>query len=108
MTCLYFQGGRRSTLDLDLMVYNSSDDTVVQIGEWHLLAGGGSGGRRRLVLNDTLVPAGIDGIFEGDDSAIPTLVVVTKEERPYVMLKEGHEGNQAYDGFAIDLLKARQ
>ena len=34
-----------------------------------------------------------------------TLVVVTKEEIPYVMLKEGKTGNAAYDGFAIDLLK---
>ena len=34
-----------------------------------------------------------------------TLVVVTKEEIPYVMMKKGKTGNAAYDGFAIDLLK---
>ena len=34
-----------------------------------------------------------------------TLVVVTKEERPYVMLNKGKKGNDAYDGFSIDLLK---
>ena len=34
-----------------------------------------------------------------------TLVVVTKEERPYVMLNKGRKGNDAYDGFSIDLLK---
>ena len=33
------------------------------------------------------------------------LTVVTKEEKPYVMLRKGKTGNDAYDGFAIDLLK---
>ncbi len=37
-----------------------------------------------------------------------TLVVVTKEERPYVMLNKGRTGNDAYDGFSIDLLKVRR
>ena len=36
---------------------------------------------------------------------VETLVVVTKEETPYVMKKRGRKGNAAYDGFAIDLLK---
>ena len=35
-----------------------------------------------------------------------TLMVVTMVERPYVMIREGAEGNDAYEGFAIDLLKA--
>ncbi len=33
------------------------------------------------------------------------LTVVTKEERPYVMLRRGRKGNDAFEGFAIDLLK---
>ena len=36
-----------------------------------------------------------------------TLIVVTKEEIPYVMMNSGKTGNAAYDGFAIDLLKVR-
>ena len=39
------------------------------------------------------------------NQSLETLVVVTKQERPYVMLKKGFKGNAAYDGFAIDLLK---
>ena len=45
--------------------------------------------------------------FVADDNIteMETLVVVTKEEIPYVMMKKGKTGNAAYDGFAIDLLK---
>ena len=47
--------------------------------------------------------------FVADDNVteMETLVVVTKEEIPYVMLKRGKTGNAAYDGFAIDLLKVK-
>ena len=41
-----------------------------------------------------------------DDDESETLLVVTTVERPYVMIREGAEGNEAFDGFAIDLLKA--
>jgi hypothetical protein len=37
-----------------------------------------------------------------------TLVVVTKEEKPYVMLNKEKIGNQAYEGFSIDLLKVNK
>ncbi len=50
-----------------------------------------------LLLNGTTL--------EEQDDEVVTLTVVTKEERPYVMLRAGMEGNDAYDGFAIDLLK---
>ena len=43
--------------------------------------------------------------FEENDTEVVTLTVVTKEEKPYVMLREGRHGNEAFDGFAIDLLK---
>ncbi len=46
-----------------------------------------------------------DALQSDNETDIVTLVVVTKEERPYVMLKKGKTGNSAYDGFAIDLLK---
>ncbi len=37
-----------------------------------------------------------------------TLVVVTKEEKPYVMLNKEKIGNEAYEGFSIDLLKVNK
>ncbi len=45
------------------------------------------------------------GLLLENDTESVTLMVVTKQERPYVMLRKGREGNDAYDGFAIDLLK---
>ena len=50
----------------------------------------------------------LDMIFQNDSIDQVTLVVVTKEEKPYVMLREGKSGNEAYEGFAIDLLKVEQ
>ena len=44
--------------------------------------------------------------LEDTDDESETLLVVTTVERPYVMIKEGAEGNEAFEGFAIDLLKA--
>ncbi len=46
-----------------------------------------------LLLNGTTL--------EEQDDEVVTLTVVTKEERPYVMLRAGMEGNDAYDGLAI-------
>ena len=38
---------------------------------------------------------------------VPHLMVVTREEPPYVMIKCGNcSGNDRYEGFAIDLLAA--
>ena len=38
---------------------------------------------------------------------VPHLMVVTREEPPYVMIKCGNcSGNERYEGFAIDLLAA--
>ena len=100
-----FQGGRRATLDMDLIYYNSSEDDVIKIGQWKLGTG--------LTLTNIsdyepqTVSEAVEWLYEADNNEPVTLVVVTKEERPYVMLKEGFEGNDAYDGFAIDLLKVR-
>ena len=49
----------------------------------------------------------ITAIKTENETDFVTLVVVTKEERPYVMLNKGRTGNDAYDGFSIDLLKVR-
>lgn len=91
-------------MNLDLLYYNSSQDDVIKIGQWDL----GSG--LTLVNNISeyepkTVSEAVEWLYEADNNEPETLVVVTKEERPYVMLKEGFEGNDAYDGFAIDLLK---
>ena len=46
-------------------------------------------------------------IEDNNITEVETLIVVTKEEIPYVMMNSGKIGNAAYDGFAIDLLKVR-
>ena len=46
-------------------------------------------------------------IEDNNITEMETLIVVTKEEIPYVMMNSGKIGNAAYDGFAIDLLKVR-
>ena len=49
-----------------------------------------------------------DAFIENNNiTEMDTLIVVTKEEIPYVMMNSGKTGNAAYDGFAIDLLKVR-
>ncbi len=54
----------------------------------------------RLIVHNADILKTQDNITE-----IETLVVVTKEEIPYVIRQKGKRGNSAYDGFAIDLLK---
>jgi hypothetical protein len=58
------------------------------------------------VIGGLSVP-NITAIKTENETDFVTLVVVTKEERPYVMLNKGRTGNDAYDGFSIDLLKVR-
>jgi hypothetical protein len=53
------------------------------------------------------VPNVTASVLENETDFV-TLVVVTKEERPYVMLNKGRTGNDAYDGFSIDLLKVKK
>ena len=76
------------------MHYSVASNTIKYVGDW---TNQGKGGLK--VFDHEA--------FKADDNntETETLVVVTKEETPYVLLKEGKSGNSAYDGFAIDLLK---
>ena len=98
------------------MYYSSKNDEIYQIGEWERGKG--------LYIHDNSSAKNddptaqdqtwdkyqnkLDLIFQNDSIDPVTLVVVTKEERPYVMLRQNKTGNEAYDGFAIDLLKVSQ
>ena len=74
------------------MHYSSVNHEVSHVGNWH------DAGRGLEVFD-------AHTLTKENNTEIETLVVVTKQERPYVMLKKGFKGNAAYDGFAIDLLK---
>ena len=74
------------------MHYSAQTNTIMQTGDWS------NQGDGLIVQNQEAMKA--DNFTE-----VETLVVVTKEETPYVMKKRGRKGNEAYDGFAIDLLK---
>jgi hypothetical protein len=77
------------------MHYSASERTIKHVGDWD-----NQGNGLDVFDHETLK-------VDNDTQILETLVVVTKEERPYVMLKEGKTGNAAFDGFAIDLLKVR-
>ena len=79
-------------MDLKLLHYSAANKDVLHVGDWH-----DQGKGLEVFDPKTLVTE--------NNTEIETLVVVTKEERPYVMMKKGFKGNAAYDGFAIDLLK---
>eukprot|EP00095_Tigriopus_kingsejongensis_P010202 maker-scaffold1554_size35889-snap-gene-0.6 protein:Tk10202 transcript:maker-scaffold1554_size35889-snap-gene-0.6-mRNA-1 annotation:"glutamate receptor kainate 2-like" len=88
---LAFKGGRRSSLSLELMRYSRPTATVNKIGHWSRTGG-------LSVLNESLI--------ESNDQEEVILRVVTRQEKPYVMINKLLKGNDAFDGFAIDLLKA--
>ena len=75
------------------MRYYRQSGSTHKIGHW-------SRDHGLSVLNDSLV--------EANETEMVTLTVVTREEKPYVMIREGKTGNDAFDGFAIDLLKVRE
>ena len=107
------QGGRRSSLQLDLMYYSSKNNKIYQIGEWK--RGDGlhvhdKNGKPSTTEDQTWDKHDnkLDRIFQNDSIDPVTLVVVTKAERPYVIYNKSKIGNEAYDGFAIDLLKVGQ
>ena len=91
------------------MSYSSQDNDIRKIGDWVLGRGlrlhgkGGEGGKGE--DGNNMTSEDLAQLFKDDGLEPITLIVVTKEERPYVMLKPGFAGNDAYDGFAIDLLK---
>ena len=74
------------------MHYSVTSNTIKYVGDWS------NQGHGLNVFDHEALKA-------DNNTEAETLVVVTKEETPYVMLKEGKTGNAAYDGFAIDLLK---
>ena len=97
------------------MYYSSKNDTIFQIGKWergtglYVLKnattqdGSNEESGKASIWDDT--GSSLETIFQNDSKDKVTLIVVTKEERPYVMLRENETGNNAYDGFCIDLLK---
>ena len=96
------------------MYYASKNEDVYQIGKWK--RGEGLFVNKNSTTQSDNENKGdkawdknemnsLDMIFQNDSVDPVTLVVVTKEERPYVMLREDKTGNEAFDGFCIDLLK---
>ncbi|XP_029168397.1 glutamate receptor ionotropic, kainate 2-like isoform X2 [Nylanderia fulva] len=85
-----FNEGKRTNFKLDLLKLKKEE--LVKVGEWK----SGSG------INVT----DLDAFYETTATNI-TLVVMTREERPYVMVKEDKNltGNARFEGFCIDLLK---
>ncbi|XP_024938039.1 glutamate receptor ionotropic, kainate 2 isoform X4 [Cephus cinctus] len=85
-----FNEGKRNNFKLDLLKLKKEE--LVKVGEWKP----GSG------VNVTDV-----GAFYETSATNITLVVMTREEKPYVMVKEDKNltGNARFEGFCIDLLK---
>ena len=78
--------------DLQLMKWKPSEKVASQIGTWSSVAG--------VTLSD-------EDSYNVFQSGVPSLMVVTIEEPPYVMLSCANcSGNQRYEGFAIDLLNS--
>ncbi|XP_039304953.1 glutamate receptor ionotropic, kainate 2 isoform X6 [Solenopsis invicta] len=85
-----FNEGKRNNFKLDLLKLKKEE--LVKVGEWKSESG----------INITDLSA-----FYETTTANITLVVMTREERPYVMVKEDKNltGNARFEGFCIDLLK---
>ncbi|XP_043478783.1 glutamate receptor ionotropic, kainate 2 isoform X2 [Leptopilina heterotoma] len=85
-----FNEGKRNNFKLDLLKLKRED--LVKVGEWKP----GSG------VNVTDV-----GAFYDTAATNITLVVMTREEKPYVMVRDDKNltGNAKFEGFCIDLLK---
>ncbi|XP_036146418.1 glutamate receptor ionotropic, kainate 2 isoform X2 [Monomorium pharaonis] len=85
-----FNEGKRNNFKLDLLKLKKEE--LVKVGEWKSESG----------INVTDL-----GAFYETTTTNITLVVMTREERPYVMVKEDKNltGNARFEGFCIDLLK---
>ncbi|KAE8751697.1 hypothetical protein FOCC_FOCC001545 [Frankliniella occidentalis] len=90
MFTTFFDNGKRSNVKLDLLKLKHSK--LRRVGQW--VSGKG--------INITDPTA-----FYGQQRTNITLVVMTRQEKPYVMLKEDRNltGNARFEGFCIDLLK---
>ncbi|XP_059353544.1 glutamate receptor ionotropic, kainate 2-like isoform X3 [Daphnia carinata] len=86
-----FKEGRRSNITLDLLKLKR--ENLTKVGEWN--------GQMGLNITDPVA------FYEGSTPNI-TLIVMTNEEMPYVMVRSERNltGNDRYEGFCIDLLKA--
>ncbi|XP_017493330.1 PREDICTED: glutamate receptor ionotropic, kainate 2 isoform X3 [Rhagoletis zephyria] len=86
-----FAEGRRNKFQIDLLKLKR--DKIQKVGFWKPEVG----------VNITDPTA-----FYDVHTANTTLVVMTREEKPYVMVKNGvnKTGNVRFEGFCIDLLKA--
>ncbi|KAG5677547.1 hypothetical protein PVAND_007299 [Polypedilum vanderplanki] len=84
-----FNEGKRVNFKLDLLKLKREE--LQKVGEWT------SG--RGLEIKDP------NAFYETNITKI-TLTVMTREEKPYMMIKEGNfTGNDRFEGFCIDLLK---
>nr|AAV36909.1 RE13419p [Drosophila melanogaster] len=86
-----FVEGRRNIFKLDIL--KLKQEKIQKVGYWH---------------PDDGVNISDPTAFYDSNIANITLVVMTREERPYVMVKEDKNltGNLRFEGFCIDLLKA--
>ncbi|KAK6633919.1 hypothetical protein RUM44_004526 [Polyplax serrata] len=85
-----FKEGKRNNFKLDLLKLKK--EKLSKVGHWSPING----------INITDPTA-----FYGTNIKNITLVVMTREERPYVMVKEDKNltGNARFEGFCIDLLR---
>ncbi|KAK0163904.1 hypothetical protein PV328_002589 [Microctonus aethiopoides] len=85
-----FNEGKRNNFKLDLLKLKR--EALVKVGEWRPGHG----------INVT----DVDAFYETTATNI-TLVVMTREEQPYVMVRNDKNltGNARFEGFCIDLLK---
>ncbi|CRK95896.1 CLUMA_CG009342, isoform A [Clunio marinus] len=84
-----FNEGKRVNFKLDLLKLKREE--LLKVGQWTSENG--------LEIKDP------NAFYESNNTRI-TLTVMTREEKPYLMLKEGNfTGNDRFEGFCIDLLK---
>ncbi|CAH2002859.1 unnamed protein product [Acanthoscelides obtectus] len=85
-----FNEGRRFNFKVDLLKLKKEE--IRKVGEWRFNGG--------INITDT------NAFYESHAPNI-TLIVMTREEKPYVMVKEESNltGNARFEGFCIDLLK---
>ncbi|XP_072394933.1 glutamate receptor ionotropic, kainate 2 [Diabrotica undecimpunctata] len=87
---LEFSEGKRANFKVDLLKLKKEE--IRKVGEWTVTDG--------INITDP------NAFYENHTPNI-TLIVMTREERPYVMVNEEKNltGNARYEGFCIDLLK---
>lgn len=84
-----FNEGKRVNFKLDLLKLKREE--LQKVGVWT--------SERGLEIKDP------SAFYESNNTRI-TLTVMTREEKPYLMLREGNfTGNNRFEGFCIDLLK---